>query len=85
MLHVDKDQMTEEESAYAKAVGAILDEAKEEAGLSFTDLASMTELSRAHLTRIFYGTIDVRIADLRRICKVFEIDPMEVLEKAAGK
>lgn len=82
MLCMDKEQLTDEESAYAKAIGKLLTDAKDRFGLSFNDLAAMTGLSRAHLARIFYGTIDVRIADLRRIGQVLELDVGELLEAA---
>jgi cyanate lyase len=72
--------MTPEESAYAQKIAATLTEAKDKAGLSFDDLAKMTGLSRAHVTRIMYGLIDARVADLRRICKVLEIDAKTLLD-----
>ena len=56
-----------------------LTKAKTDAGLSFDDLAQMTGLSRPHVTRILYGTIDPRMGDLRRLCELPEVDPHSVL------
>jgi len=82
MIRVDKDKMTDEDRRVAEAIGARLKEAKEEAGLTFDDLAAMSGLSRPHVTRILYGTIDVRIGDLRRLCAPLELDVYEVWRAA---
>lgn len=75
--------MTEAEAAYAKKLGDLLTEAKDKAGLTFDDLAAMTGLSRPHVTRILYGTIDARVADLRRLAKPLQVDVHDLLEKAS--
>jgi|GEM_PF-6818219 len=79
---VDKDKLNDDERAYAQKVGEIMRARKEKSELSFSDISEMTGLSRAHVTRVFYGTIDVRMGDLRRICKLFDADPLEVLAEA---
>lgn len=81
--------MNPEEVRTARALAETLTRAKEEAGLSFNDIAELSGLSRAHITRVFYGTVDVRLGDLRRICEPLELRPDEVvresLANATGK
>jgi len=82
MIRMDTTRWSAEDAAYAKALGAVLTDHKDASGLSFNDLAQMTGLSRAHLTRVFYGTIDARIQDLERLCKVLEVDLVDVIAEA---
>ncbi|MCR2817435.1 helix-turn-helix domain-containing protein [Microbacterium sp. zg.Y1090] len=79
LLCMETTRWSAEDAAYAKALGAVLAGHKDASGLSFSDLAQMTGLSRAHLTRVVYGTIDARIQDLERLCKVLEVDLVHVI------
>ena len=71
--------MTTRDKDVSRAIGDALTRAKTDAGLTFEDLAQMTGLSRPHVTRILYGTIDPRVGDLRRLCELLEVDPHSVL------
>ena len=78
---VAKDDMTIEDRAFAEAVGAILTAAKGD-DLSYTDIAESARLSRAHVVRIMSGSIDARLGDLKRIARLLDLDPYEVLREA---
>ena len=74
--------MNDEDKRIAKAVAEILNEAKESGGFSYEDIAAMTGFSRSHVTRIFYGLIDVRLGDVRRIGEVLDLKLEDVLSTA---
>ncbi|MCR2825194.1 helix-turn-helix domain-containing protein [Microbacterium sp. zg.Y909] len=74
--------MTDDDRRVARAIGDTLKCAKDKAGLTFDDLAGMSGMSRPHVTRILYGTIDVRVGDLRRLCAPLELDVYEVWRAA---
>lgn len=82
MLSMDKAQMTDAEKAYAKAIGEALKARKEKIGLTFDDLAEMSGVSRANVSRIFYGTVDVRMSDLRRLAEALDVAVDKVLDAA---
>lgn len=74
--------MTDAEKAYAKAIGEALKARKEKIGLTFDDLAEMSGVSRASVSRIFYGTVDVRMGDLRRLAETLDIGVDKILDAA---
>lgn len=82
MLCMDKAQMTDAEKAYAKAIGEALKARKEKIGLTFDDLAEMSGVSRANVSRIVYGTVDARMADLRRLAEALDISVDKILDAA---
>jgi transcriptional regulator with XRE-family HTH domain len=79
---MDKGQMTDAEKVYAKAIGDALKARKEKIGLTFDDLAAMSGVSRANVSRIFYGTVDVRMGDLRRLAEALDTPVDKILDAA---
>lgn len=73
---------TEADSAYNKAVADILRARKEDMGISFDALADASGLPRSTVSRLIYGSRDIKIYALRRIASVLELDVGEVLDRA---
>lgn len=74
-----------QDGLYNQAVADILRTRKEEMGITFDDLSTAADLPRATVARIIYGQREIRIHALRRIAKVLELDPADVLAEAEAK
>lgn len=72
----------EQDGRYNQAVADILRARKEDMGITFDDLSAAADLPRATVARIIYGQREIRIHALRRIAKVLELDPADVLAEA---
>jgi len=64
------------------AVGRILAEARERAGLSQTELARRLAVSGANLSRIEHGS-DLRVSTLLEIARELQLEPMLVPKSLA--
>jgi transcriptional regulator with XRE-family HTH domain len=82
IIRMEQIQMTDAEKAYAAAIGAAFKEVKERTTLTFDDLAAMSKVPRATVSRIIYGTIDAKIADMRRLAEVLDVPLEEILDAA---
>jgi DNA-binding Xre family transcriptional regulator len=81
MRHMDNDI----DGRYNQAVADILRERKEDMGISFDALATATGLPRATVSRLIYGSRDIKVYALRRICQVLELNVGDVLSDASKK
>lgn len=72
----------ESDDAYNKAVAQILRERKEDMGISFDALAEQSRLPRSTVSRVIYGSRDIKVYALRRITAVLEISATDVLNEA---
>jgi HTH-type transcriptional regulator / antitoxin HipB len=61
----------------ASALGRILAEARERAGLSQTELARRLNVSGANLSRIEHGS-DLRVSTLLEIARALQLEPLLV-------
>ncbi|MDF2047110.1 helix-turn-helix transcriptional regulator [Microbacterium sp. Kw_RZR3] len=72
----------ETDDAYNKAVAQILRNRKEDMGISFDALAEQSGLPRSTVSRVIYGSRDIKVYALRRITAVLEMSATDVLDEA---
>lgn len=73
------------DARYNQAVADVLRKRKEDMGITFDDLATASGLPRATVSRVIYGSRDIKVYALRRISEVLELDVAKVLDDASAK
>ncbi len=88
MICMEKSKLNDADKAYAKAVGAALKVEKDRTKLTFDDLAEISGVPRATVSRTLYGTGDSKISDIRRIAEALDVPLSKIwaaADKATGK